>query len=58
MALTNCRECNYKVATDAYICPNCGARYPWRPKLDWLGFSALALIALIVYAVLRMTGAL
>lgn len=33
--MRNCRECNHKVSSDAYACPNCGAPHPAKDKPGW-----------------------
>ncbi len=52
MALTNCRECDAQVSTNAYSCPHCGAPRPavhsWEGTgLDWKTQTAVFGIPLI-----------
>jgi len=39
VALTQCRECQKEVSTQARGCPNCGAPYPVRLKWQGSGFE-------------------
>lgn len=45
--LQPCRACEHQVSRDAVLCPNCGARQPWRaydpsPRGEPVSVSRLA----------------
>ena len=48
MALTNCKECNQEISTEALACPHCGIEHPGRIDNHYrlAGFVALGLIIL------------
>jgi hypothetical protein len=37
--MKNCRECQHPVSEQAYVCPNCGAPRPAKPKWDGWGIE-------------------
>lgn len=34
-----CRDCKHQVSEQAYMCPNCGAMHPAKPKWDGWGYE-------------------
>jgi hypothetical protein len=54
VALTNCRECQAQVSTEAFACPHCGAPLQTMPRWPSYGFEWKSSVTLLGYPLVHI----